>query len=185
MAISAGTLAFLFLLAFSVAPVHAAGAYSVFLQTDQSSYSGAQSIKITGTITPPPGPNTAVIITVKNSAGSVADINEVTPSSTNGSFSDVSIAGGNSAWVSGMFSVNATWGGDGATATNFVTFSYSSTPATITTTIGTTTTTTTIPTTPAPEFPSGVLAAVTLVGMAGVAILSRRIALRPVRYVGP
>ncbi|MDA4118554.1 MAG: hypothetical protein OK455_09450 [Thaumarchaeota archaeon] len=222
---SAGTCAFLFLLSFGVAPAHAATTYTLTVQTDKTSYSGAQPIMITGTISPPPGPNTGVIITVRNPTGSMADINEVIPGPANGSFSDISVPGGSASWVSGMYTINATWGGGGTSASNVATFVYLPTAASTTTTsTSTTTTTTTTSTTTSsstttststsssaststssstttsttsttsstststsstvPEFPSSVLAALALIGMATVAVFSRRMTLRPATYGG-
>jgi len=170
------------------------------LQTDMATYSGAQPIKITGVISPAPGPNTGVIITIRNAAGSVADINEVFPNPSDGSFTDTSVPGGNAAWTTGTFTVNATWGGASATASKTATFYYSPSAATTTTTSSatttsstkvatttsttsttstTTSTTATVTTSTAPEFPSGVLAIVVLVGMALVALLSKRVVLKP------
>ncbi len=68
-----GLLALLFLCLQVVIPALAATTYTMTLQTDQIAYSGAQPITITGTISPAPGPNTGVIVTIKNSVGSVAD----------------------------------------------------------------------------------------------------------------
>ena len=112
-----------FILTQAFFPAYAA-TYSMTLQTDAQSYSGVQPIVITGTISPVPGTNTAVIITLKNSAGGVADIAEVVPSLTDGSFGYTSYPGGNQAWTSGTFTVNATWGGSGATVSRVVTFTY-------------------------------------------------------------
>ncbi len=185
-----GLLTLTLLLAQAFAPAHAATVYTMTLQTDAPSYSGAQPITITGVVSPAPGPNTGVIITIKNSVGSVADINEVFPGATNGSFTDVSVPGGNPAWTTGTFSVNATWGGGGATASKVVTFAYSATATTTTTSTSTTTsatsstststttsstatTTTTTTSSTVPEFPSSVLALVALIGMAVVAYLSK------------
>lgn len=188
-----GLLTLTLLLAQAFAPAHAATVYTMTLQTDAPSYSGVQPITMTGVVSPAPGPNTGVIITIKNSVGSVADINEVFPSATNGSFTDVSVPGGNPAWTTGTFSVNATWGGGGATASKVVTFAYSATATTTTTTTSSTstmtsatsstststttsstsTTTTTTTSSTVPEFPFSVLAVVALIGMAVVAYLSK------------
>lgn len=188
-----GVFALAFLVSQAFVPALAATAYTMTLQTDAASYSGIQPIKITGAITPAPGANTAVIITVKNSAGGVADVNEVVPLN-DGTFSDTSVPGGSAAWTSGIYTVNATWGGNGATASKVVSFSYSPVATTTTTTTTTTTvtsttaaSTSTTSTSPpgattsstVPEFPSGVLAMVALVGMALVAVISRRVAPRP------
>src|SRR5438105_1747871 len=194
-----GALTLVCLLAQAFMPVYAAATYTMTLKTDAPSYSGAQPILITGVISPAPGPNTGVIITIKNSAGTVADINEVYPNPSDGTFSWPSVPGGNSAWTAGTFTVNATWGGGSATASKIVTFVYSpnaasttrtssTTSTTSTTTTSSTTavpiTTTTTTTSTAPEFPSSVLALVALVRMALVALLSKRIVLKPAGSIG-
>jgi hypothetical protein len=199
---TSGVLALICLSSQALIPVYAAATYSMTLQTDMPSYSGAQPIIITGVISPAPGPNTGVIITIKNAAGTVADINEVIPNSSDGTFSDKSVPGGSAAWTAGTFTVNATWGGGSATASKTTTFVYSPTPGSTTTTSSTTsttssttsttksttavpiTTTTTTTTSTVPEFPSSVLAIVALVGMALVALLSKRVVLKPAGSVG-
>jgi len=176
--------------------------YSITLQTNAPTYSGVGPIQITGQISPAPGPNTGVVITIDNSAGTVADIAEVAPNPTTGSFSYTSYPGGNAAWTTGSFTVNASWGGDDETATQVATFSYSasaasttssssssssassassasstsSTSSTSTSSASSSASSSTSTTTPAPEFPPSVLALVALVGVALVAALSRRTA---------
>jgi len=187
-----GVLTLLFLFSQAFVPASAATTYTITLQTSAPSYSGEQPILITGVVSPALAlANTAIIVTIKDSAGSVADINEILPGPTNGSFSYTSIPGGNTAWTSGTFFVNATWAGNGATASMVTTFTYSPTATTTATT--TITTVTTIPATSAtsttttataPEFPSSALAIVALVAVALVAVLSRRVALRPPGSLG-
>jgi hypothetical protein len=168
--------------------------YAVTLQTNAPSYSGVGPIQITGQVSPAPGPNTAVVITIHNSAGGVAEITEVVPNPTAGSFSYTSYPGGNAAWTTGTFTVNATWGGDGETATQVSTFAYTASASSTSSSSSTSTTSstsrsssissasstsTTSKATPAPEFPASALALVALVGVAVVAALSRRIAVSP------
>jgi len=128
--------------------------YTMTLQTNAASYNGTEPIVITGLISPAPGPNTAVVITVTNPKVSVVDIGEAPVSSSTGSFNYTLVSGGNAAWISGTFSVNATWSGDGAIASRLVTFVYSRTTTSSTTstststrTSNTTSSTTTSPTT--------------------------------------
>ncbi|MDG6915445.1 MAG: hypothetical protein JRN58_03235 [Nitrososphaerota archaeon] len=109
-------------------PAHAAG-YTVSVATDMPSYSGDQPIVVTGTVSPPPGEGTAVIVSITNSAGALADVYEAVPDPSTGAFSVTSHPGGNPAWTSGTFTVNATWGGDGSSATSAVTFAYAAPPA--------------------------------------------------------
>jgi hypothetical protein len=118
-----GVLALVLILSQAFVPA-LAQTYAITLQTNAPSYSGVGPIQITGQISPAPGPDTGVVITIDNSARSAADIAEVVPNPTSGSFSYTSHPGGNAAWTTGTFTVNATWGGDGETATQVATFSY-------------------------------------------------------------
>jgi hypothetical protein len=137
--IGSGILALMVLSALAAAPALAAS-YSIELRTDQPSYTGTQPITILGTISPAPGPNTAVVITISNSAGTLADIDEVYPDQSNGSFSFTSIPGGNPAWTTGVFTANATWGGPDATASQLVTFRYTASSSSTTSTSSTSST---------------------------------------------
>lgn len=139
---AAGILVVVYLVAQVLTPAFAQGTYAMTLQTNSSSYSGTQPIVITGTISPAPGPNTGVVITITNSAGSLADIAEENPDASTGAFSYTSYPGGNAAWTTGTFTVNATWGGDGTATSEVVTFTYTA-AATSTTSTSTSTLTTT------------------------------------------
>jgi len=162
------------------APAASAATYTVSVQTSAPSYSGSQAIPITGTVSPAPGANTGIIITIENSNGSVADVDEVNPNASTGAFNYTSHPGGNAAWTAGTYTVNATWGGDGTSASAVATFKYSLTATTTTSTI----TTSVATTNPAPEFPSSALAIVALVAVAMAAVLSRKFSLVPERAVG-
>jgi hypothetical protein len=128
-------------MAFLTAPAFAATTYTVSVQTDAASYSAAQTITTSGTVSPAPGPNTAVVVTIKNPAGTVVDIGDDPVNPSTGAYTQVTVAGGSSAWIAGTYSVNATWGGNSSTATMTTTFTYSPT-VTSTTTSSTTTSTT-------------------------------------------
>lgn len=159
--------------------------YTMTLKTDQPAYAGRQLILVTGTISPAPGAGTAIIITISNAQGSLADVDEVVPNATTGTFNYTSHPGGNSAWSSGTFTVNATWGGDGAVASQVTTFEYTAT-ASSTSSSGSTassssaSSSTSSTTTPAPEFPVGALAALALIALGLVAVLSKKLVPRAV-----
>jgi len=142
--------------------------YTLTLKTNASSYSGTSPIYISGTVTPAPGANTGVIITIRNSAGAIADVNEVNVL-TNGSYSWTSYPGASSYWTSGIFSVNATWGSSEATLSQVVTFTYTAATSTTSSTQTSVTTSSTVA-----EFPSSALAIVALVAVGVVAALSRK-----------
>lgn len=166
--------------------------YTMTLKTDQPAYAGRQLILVTGTISPAPGAGTAIIITISNAQGSLADVDEVVPNATTGTFNYTSHPGGNSAWSSGTFTVNATWGGDGAVASQVTTFEYTATASSTSSSGSTASSTsstassssasssTSSTTTPAPEFPVGALAALALIALGLVAVLSKKLVPRAV-----
>lgn len=149
--------------------------YTMTLKTSAPSYVGTAPIYISGTITPAPGPNTGVIITIRNAQNAIADVNEV-PVLSNGSYSWTSFPGANSYWTSGTFAVNATWGNGGSTLSQIVTFTYTA-AATTSTTSQTSVTNATSST--VAEFPSGAVSLVALAVIGVVAVLSRKAASPP------
>jgi len=115
--------AFLFLSPFAA---YAAGA-TVTVKTDQPSYFSAQTGSIFGTVTPAPTTSgTQIVITVKNPSGSQVLFNEVSVSTSDGSYSYQFVTGGPN-WVTGTYKVNATYApaGSSATGSAVTTFSYS------------------------------------------------------------
>ena len=65
---------FVLVTALLFAPAFAATTYTVSVQTDAASYSGTQNIMISGVVSPAPGANTAVVVTIKNPSNAVVDI---------------------------------------------------------------------------------------------------------------
>lgn len=65
----------LFAVASFAAPALAAS-YSLTVQTNSPSYTGSQKIIINGTVSPSPGPNTAVVLTTTSPGGAVVDFQE-------------------------------------------------------------------------------------------------------------
>jgi hypothetical protein len=122
------------MLAFVFPPALAA---TITVKTDAPSYFASQTITTSGTVSPTPGPNNAVIVTIRNPSNTVVDIGPAQVDSSTGTYSFVTVAGGSTSWIAGTYSVNATWGGSGGTATTTTTFQYSPTPpiATTTTTV--------------------------------------------------
>lgn len=98
--------------------------FTVSVQTDRRTYTGTEQILINGTVKPPPGTNTGVIVVISNPAGATVDVQDDAVGPTNGTFSQDTVAGGTSAWVAGVYLVNATWGGDGESSTTTTTFQY-------------------------------------------------------------
>ncbi len=119
------------MLAFVFPPALAA---TITVKTDAPSYFASQTITTSGTVSPTPGPNNAVIVTIRNPSNTVVDIGPAQVDSSTGTYSFVTVAGGSTSWIAGTYSVNATWGGSGGTATTTTTFQYSPTPPIATTT---------------------------------------------------
>ena len=102
------------------------------IRTDRNAYSGTQPITIIGLISPAPGPGTAAVVAVRNPAGIVVDIEDDLVNSTSGGFSQITVPGGSTEWINGIYVVNATWGGRDTVLSKVVTFNYSSFPSTMT-----------------------------------------------------
>jgi hypothetical protein len=111
-------------------PALAFAAVSVTVQTNASTYSGQSAIQITGTVTPAPSAsNTAVVITTTGPAGAV-DTGEAAVATGTGAYSYPLVSGGSPMWVSGTYTVNATYGGPGGASSEVSTFSYSASTTT-------------------------------------------------------
>ena len=118
----------------SLATPALAASYSVTVQTDRASYVGMAQIAISGTVSPAPGPNTAVIVVVSNPNHATVDIQDDPVSSATGSYNQITVAGGtiscggSPCWIAGTYLVNATWAGYGASAIMTTTFTYAPSP---------------------------------------------------------
>jgi len=124
----------------------AAGA-AVTVKTDQPSYSGAQSLTVSGTISPAPSSSgTNVVIKVSNPSGREVLLSEAPVSTADGSYSLHFVTGGPN-WVSGTYLVNATyvWGSVSGVATNTFTYSPTATTTSATSTSTSTSSTSTHP----------------------------------------
>jgi len=129
--------------AFVAAPAFAV-TYTVSVQTDRTSYTSGQSIMISGAVSPAPGANTAVIVTITNPDGkTVVDIGDNQVNPTTGAYNQTTVAGGTAHWIAGTYTVNATWGGYGSTATKTTTFNFAIASTTSSSSSTTTTTSTT------------------------------------------
>jgi len=118
------TIATVILAAFLVlGPLAAFGATSMTISTNASSYAGQATITVSGSVTPAPTVASAVVITTRGPSG-VVDTGEAAVSTVDGSYSYVFVTGGSSAWTTGTYTVNGTWGAQGNTATAVTTFSY-------------------------------------------------------------
>ena len=143
--------AVLAVLLFTALILTAAGAaaqttYSLSVSTDQSSYAGSQTIQITGSVSPAPGPSTAVTLKLISPDKTVLGVWEAPVGASTGLFNYSLVAGGSSSWIAGTFTVNATWGAYPPQLYKQTTFAWS--PPVTTTTTTTTTSTTTTTTTP-------------------------------------
>ncbi len=120
-----------------------AQSYTMAVHTDSSSYVGAQTIHISGTVSPAPGPNTAVNVRVLAPNGEALIRGAPSVDGTTGDYSIDAVAGGTPHWIAGTYTVNATWGAYGGVISAKTTFSWSPSATTTTTSAGTTTSTAT------------------------------------------
>jgi hypothetical protein len=132
---------------FGLSGTASAVSYSVSVQTNNSSYSGAATIAIAGQVSPAPGPNTAVLIRVFSPLNAIVTAGEANVNGTTGFYTFNFVAGGSSGWSNGNYVVNATWGAFGPVVFKTATFSWTSSAATTTTTTTTSTPTSTTTTT--------------------------------------
>jgi len=123
----------LFAVALFAAPALAAS-YSLTVQTNSPSYTGSQQIMISGTVSPSPGPATAVVLTTTNPSGTVVDYQEDAVNPSTGAYNGSIVAGGTVNWISGEYTLKAVWGSSSGSATQTSAFQYSATATTATTT---------------------------------------------------
>ena len=171
--------------------------YTLKVSTNSATYSASDSIKITGSVSPPPGPSTGVTLKLINPNGVTLGVWYADVGASTGLFNHTVVAGGSAGWTAGTYTVNATWGAYLPQLYADAKFTYSPTVTTTTTTTTTTTSTTTITsttkttsptttttTTPSggggiPEFPFQALGAGVLVAVVALAyLLVRRSAVR-------
>lgn len=124
--------------------------YTLKVSTDSASYSGAASIKITGSVSPAPGASTGVTLKLINPTGVVLGVWTAGVGASSGEFNYTLTAGGTSSWTAGTYTVNATWGAYPPQLYAQTTFTYS-TAITTTTTTSTTTSTTSSTTSSSPS----------------------------------
>jgi len=115
--------------------------YTITVKTDSASYTTGQLIKITGSVSPPPGPSTAVTVRIFNPSKpmQLVYVAEANVSASTGAFNSSLVAGGGPGWIAGTYTVNATWGAFPPVI--FQTASFNYTVATTTTTTSTTSST--------------------------------------------
>jgi hypothetical protein len=110
-----------------MAPMASAVTYTITVATDSSSYTTGQTIKVSGTVSPGPGPSTAVLLRICSSvckSGTLLAVGEASADSTSGAYSFTFVAGGSSSWTTGTYTVNATWGASPPTIFKTTTFTY-------------------------------------------------------------
>jgi len=114
-----------------------ASGVTVTVKTDQASYSGAQSLTVSGMISPAPSASgTNVVVKVSGPSGSEVLFSEGVVSTTDGSYSLRFVTGGPN-WIAGTYTVNATYVFGSASGTSTTKFAYSLTATTTTSTIST------------------------------------------------
>ncbi|MDA4124421.1 MAG: hypothetical protein OK438_03100 [Thaumarchaeota archaeon] len=134
----------LLVLLVGVQAVGATSAFKITVKMDLGTYSGTQTVKVTGSVRATngsgPGQNTAVFVKITNPQNSIVVATTAAPNKTSGAYEADVVTGGSSAWVAGTYKVSVTWGAYPPTITNSTTFSYA---LAVTTTTTTTTTSTT------------------------------------------
>ena len=118
--------------------------YTITVATDATSYIAGQTIKVTGSVLPTPGPSTAATIRIcltacKAGNAVVAAVPAGIGAST-GEFNYTFVAGGPN-WAAGTYAVNATWGAYPPTIFHVTTFAYLVSKTTTTSTTSTSTST--------------------------------------------
>ena len=108
-------------------------AYTVSVSPSSGSYSGSQTIQLTGTVSPAPGSGTSATIDVLNPSGTLVRTDDVSVNGTTGAFSDSFVAGGTN-WINGEYTVVVTWELtiSGPTYTGTASFAYVTTVTTTT-----------------------------------------------------
>src|SRR5438105_1425076 len=101
----------LVVLAIADARPAAAVTYTISIKADKSSYSGNQTIALSGLVSPSPSGDTGSVISIKNPGGIVVDIASVPVNASTGAYSHVAVAGGTANWMDGNYTVTASWGG--------------------------------------------------------------------------
>jgi hypothetical protein len=86
------------------------GSVTVSFYTAQRIYSGADTIIISGDVSPAPtSGNTAVVLTVENPSGTNVNINPASVAAGTGAFIYSFVAGGTSSWISGNYTIGSTY----------------------------------------------------------------------------
>jgi uncharacterized protein YoxC len=103
-----------------LSPALAFAAGSLTVSTDKSSYTGSNTITITGSATPAPGAGYEALITVTNPSGTIVYQLPTPIDPSTGVFTPLSFAaGGSSSWTSGTYSVTASTQGYTSGLTSF------------------------------------------------------------------
>jgi len=105
-------------------PTVAFAATTITATPNATSYSGQATVQITGTVTPAPSSSSsAVVVTTKGPAG-VVDTGEAPVATGTGAYTYTYVSGGSTGWVTGTYTVNATWGFGGVVASTTSTYTY-------------------------------------------------------------
>jgi hypothetical protein len=104
-------------------PTMAFAAGETVTVSTNASYFGQSTIQVTGTVTPAPTvSSTAVVVTTRGPAGAV-DTGPAVVATGTGAYTYVFVSG-SQLWVTGTYTVNATYGGPGGTGSAITTFTY-------------------------------------------------------------
>jgi hypothetical protein len=98
---------------------------SMNLEATQLLYFQGQTVTLVGSVYPPPPSSAGIALTTRNPLGVVVQVGQAETGITNGTFFYLLSTATSAGWVSGRYSVNATVGGQSATAT----FIYTASPS--------------------------------------------------------
>jgi hypothetical protein len=98
---------------------------SMDLEATQLLYFQGQTVTLVGSVYPPPPSSAGIALTTRNPLGVVVQVGQAETGITNGTFFYLLSTATSAGWVSGRYSVNATVGGQSATAT----FIYTASPS--------------------------------------------------------
>jgi hypothetical protein len=100
-------------------------AASMDLEATQLLYFQGQTVTLVGSVFPPPPSSTGIALTTRNPFGVVVQVGQAETGITNGTFFYLLSTATSANWISGRYSVDATVGGQSATAT----FIYAASPS--------------------------------------------------------
>ncbi len=105
-------------------PTVAFAATTITASPNATTYTGVATVQITGAVTPAPSSSSSsVVVTTKGPAG-IVDVGPAQVATGTGAYTYTYVTGGSTGWVSGTYTVNATWGFGGVVASTTTSYTY-------------------------------------------------------------